>query len=229
MTRVTLYAGPSACGVPAALVHSGVVDLRPPARRGDVERLVAEATGSGVLVLCDGVFQAAPAVSHAELCLALDGGWQVWGVSSMGAIRAFEMRGEGMHGFGYVYSQFLRHADFTDDELCLLHLPEPPYLPLTEALVNVRHALQRLGPGLGIEGEAQRTVIAGLRALWFGARTVETLREILLGPAAVAPAAADALLAGLAQEKVKTLDLARLLAKRPWVTAHAARRHRAHS
>jgi hypothetical protein len=35
-------------------------------------------------------------------------------VSSLSAIRAFELRDEVMHGFG----------NFTDDEMCLLHFPE---------------------------------------------------------------------------------------------------------
>src|SRR5687767_11880075 len=108
MPSVTLFAGPSARDIPSELLLSGGTDLQPPVRRGDVDRLLERADAPGVLVLCDGTIQTQPAVSHAEICRALDSGWQVWGVSSIGAIRAFELRSEGMRGFGYVYEQFSR-------------------------------------------------------------------------------------------------------------------------
>ncbi|MDP2008040.1 MAG: TfuA-like protein [Rubrivivax sp.] len=217
MAEGVLFAGPSACGLPPALLAGCGLELRPPARRGDLARLVDEAApAQRVLVLCDGVFQSAPAVSHAEICLALDRGWAVWGVSSLGAIRAHEMRAEGMRGWGWVYAQFARHADFTDDELCLLHLPEPPWLPLTEALVDVRHALARQGAALGIAPAARRVVVAELRKLWFGERSAERLHEILCGAAGVDAATAGRFLAGLALRRVKSLDLQSLLQRRPW-------------
>ncbi len=106
MPSVTLFAGPSAHGLaPSSLLDSAT--LLPPVRRGDVDRLVA-GNDPGVIVICDGIFGSAAAVSHAEICNALDSGWDVWGVSSMGAIRAYELRSEGMRGFGYVYSLFHR-------------------------------------------------------------------------------------------------------------------------
>ena len=78
------------------------------------------------MIICDGVFESQPAVSHAELCRALDGGWAVWGVSSIGAIRAFEMRAEGMRGFGYVYKQFARfEASRTTNCACSTFPPSP--------------------------------------------------------------------------------------------------------
>ena len=123
MPRVTLYAGPSAHGVPKELFLRHGIRVLPPVRRGDVDALIEGAREPGIVIICDGVFESQPAVSHAELSRALDGGWSVWGVSSIGAIRAFEMRAEGMLGFGYVYQQFARFEDFTDDELCLLHWP----------------------------------------------------------------------------------------------------------
>ncbi|MBU6260601.1 MAG: hypothetical protein KGJ30_10370 [Burkholderiales bacterium] len=212
---LTLYAGPSAHGLAPARLQRGGVDRRGPVRRGDIAAQVAT-QAPGVLVICDGVFQAEPAVSHAEIVAALDAGWQVWGVSSLGAIRAHELRREGMRGHGWVHAQFARRADFRDDELALLHLGEPPYLPLTEALVNLRYALARRGDALGIPARAQRRLVAALRELWFGARSVEKMHEIMVGAAAIEAAPARRLLAWMAAHRIKTIDLDALLRERPW-------------
>jgi len=211
--EAVLFAGPSTHGLDAALFEG--IDLRAPVRRGDVDRLVDAAPAPGVVVVCDGVFQVAPAVSHAELCRALDAGWQVWGVSSLGAIRAHELRGEGMRGFGEVHAMFARFDDFTDDEMCLLHFPEPPWFPVSLALVDVRHALARRGPDSGIADEAADALVAAARGLWFGERTPERLRA-LAHEAGIADASAARLLDDVSRRPLKSADLARLLALRPW-------------
>jgi hypothetical protein len=213
---VTLFVGPSGHGVPcAALAQSGVA-LRPPVRRGDIDHLIGGAREPGIIVLCDGALQTGPAVSHAEIGRAIDGGWQVWGVSSIGAIRAFEMRDHGMHGFGYVHSLFHRLEDFTDDEMCLLHLPEEPWFPASEPLVNLRYALEQRGRELGIAEGSQQRVLAALGNLWFGDRTDATMRTVLVEQGRASPAVANALLLWLREHRVKTMDLLSLMAARPW-------------
>ncbi|MFL6664520.1 MAG: TfuA-like protein [Rhizobacter sp.] len=188
----------------------------PPVRRGDVASLVERSAEPGTVVVCDGVFGGHPAVSHAELCDAIDAGWQVWGVSSIGAIRAYEMRHDGMHGFGYVYRQFARFADFTDDEMCLLHVPDPPYFPVTEALVNLRYALEQRQVAWRISDASAAVLLERLRAMWFGHRTAERMRQVMVEEAGIDAMAADALLAWTRDNRVKALDLAAILAARPW-------------
>ena len=216
MRSVTLFAGPSAHGLARASLLVDSATLLPPVRRGDVDLLVAT-SDPGVVVICDGIFGSSAAVSHAEICNALDSGWDVWGVSSMGAIRAYEMRSEGMRGFGYVYSLFGKLADFNDDEMCLLHFPEEPYFPVSEALVNLRFALEQQGAVLAISEESQRELLAALRELWFGDRTEERIRSIMTGRAGIDAAQADALLSWLGSHRVKTIDLAELMAVQPWL------------
>jgi hypothetical protein len=216
MSEVTLFAGPSAFGLPDDTWRRAGVRVVPPVRRGDVDKLVADARSPGVVIICDGLFHAAPAVSHAELCHAIDSGWEVWGVSSIGAIRAYEMRDQGMKGFGYVHSRFTALTDFADDEMCLLHFPEPPYCPLSEALVNVRYALDRQAAPLGISEVSQAALIAALRALYFGDRTEARIRGLMIADAGIEAAQADALLAWLKAHRIKSLDLVDLLAARPW-------------
>jgi hypothetical protein len=216
VARVTLFAGPSAHGLEADSLLQPGDRLLPPARRGDIQALVSSSGQPGVIVLCDGIFQEAPAVSHAEICAALDAGWPVWGVSSMGAIRAWELRHEGMQGHGYVHAQFSRFDDFTDDEVCLLHFPEPPWFPVSEPLVNLRYALECRGPALGIAPAAAQAAVDALRALWFGDRTLDRMRAVLVAVAGVDPPVAQALIDWLEPHRIKALDLASLMAERPW-------------
>lgn len=220
MPEAVLFAGPSARGLATGLLAA--VEQRPPARRGDIERLRAEpraAAHKPVIVLCDGVFGSAPAVGHGELCDAIDAGFEVWGVSSIGAIRAHELRHEGMRGFGWVHAQFARHVDFTDDEMCLLHLPGPGYEPLSEALVNIRHALARRGAALGIAPHAARALVRELGSCWFGDRSHELIIDLLCGPLGQPAAAALGLIDELLRRPVKRLDLEHLLRERPWRAA----------
>lgn len=216
MSEVHLYVGPTAHGLAPHHLCQPWLRLWPPVRRGDIDRLIAREAKPGVLVVCDGVFQSAPAVSHAELCAALDAGWRVWGVSSIGAIRAFEMRHEGVHGFGHVYAMFRRHADLADDEMCLLHYPEPPYFPVSEPLVNLRFAFGRQSRALGIDAGAAESTIEALRALWFGDRTLAQMRSAMVDGNGIAESKADALLDWMVGHRVKTLDLLRLITQQPW-------------
>lgn len=213
---VDLFVGPTGHGLDPGLLSQPGLRVHPPVRRGDIETLVKRRRKPAVIVVCDGVFQTVPAVSHAELCLAMDAGWEVWGVSSIGAIRAFELRGEGMRGFGHVYAMLRRFEDFTDDEMCQLHFPEPPYFPVSEPLVNLRFALARLRHRLGIAEDAADAAIKALREMWFGDRTLERMRQAMVGRGRIEAAKADAVLDGLVHRRVKTLDLRRLLLRCPW-------------
>ena len=216
-----LFAGPSLAGVPNDRLHG--IEQRPPAKRGDVGRLVDEHPRRGTLLLCDGVFQSDPAVGHGELGTALDRGWAVWGVSSIGAVRAFEMRDEGMRGWGEVYRRFERCVDCTDDEVALLHLPMAPYTPLTIPLVELRHALRMRRHALAMTPAARQRVLRSLSSLWFGDRTPARVDAVLRHDGNLNGAAAKALLAWTRRHPLKTLDLARFLAERPWQRPSAAR------
>jgi hypothetical protein len=217
--EVVLFAGPSTHGLRPDEVAASVDRWLPPARRGDVAKIATSPAGRrdpGVIVLCDGVFQSVPAVSHAELCDAIDGGWRVWGVSSLGAIRAWEMRDEGMHGAGWVYERLATGEDLPDDEMALLHYPEAPWFPLSEALVNVRFALEASVTRGDLDAAAARHVIDALGRLWFGDRTEDRLRALLRQATGWPDADVEAWLDGLRARRVKALDLRALLRVAPW-------------
>lgn len=216
LSNIILFVGPSGYGIDPGAFSVPGLSLRPPARRDDVENLLAEHRTPGVIILCDGVFESHPAVSHREIGLALDCGWQVWGVSSIGAIRAREMQHDGMRGFGEVFRLFCQPGDFCDDEVCLLHFPEAPYFPVSEPLVNLRYALAQQGGQLGIGRAAGQQLIDYLRGMWFGDRSNETIRAFMQTNLQLEPATIDAFFGWMANNRIKNLDLQQLLTQQPW-------------
>lgn len=204
---LTLYVGPTAHG----LQLPGGIDVRPPVRRGDLRDLV-RATGPGTVAIADGTFHAYPSVGHAEIREALDAGWTVWGLCSMGAIRAAEMHHLGMRGFGAVYERYAGCADFDDDEVALVHEEEAPFRPLSEPLIHIREFL------LSLELPEHDRILESLKQRWYAERTLEALRELLRE--AGQP---DRSLAGFDAFRLKRLDLVRFLAERPWERAAPVR------
>ena len=140
-----LFAGPSLLDSNSRQLDTSFVRLKPPAKRGDIDLLLNEEDAAGTIILADGRFHSELAVGHSELRRAIRAGWEIWGVSSMGAIRACEMRSTGMKGFGVIYGFFMDDPDFADDEVALLHIPDPPYHAVSEPLVHTRMFLRYPG------------------------------------------------------------------------------------
>jgi hypothetical protein len=139
---------------------------------------------------------------------AIEAGWQVWGLSSMGAIRAAEMRSLGMRGFGAVYQRFVDDPRFRDDEVALLHEPSPPYRTFSEPLVHVRAGLEALGREGLAAADAER-ILAALYPLWFGDRTAARIHQA--AAAVIGDGAATAWLARFDEFQRKSQDLAGFL------------------
>ncbi len=123
-------------------------------------------------MLVDGYYFTVPAVTHKELLYALDAGARVIGAASLGALRAVELEPFGMTGVGEVFARYRSGEIDGDDEVALLHAPaENGYRPLTVALVEVRHALDRLE----LDG---RRLIAELKAVSFLDRFPDRIAEL---------------------------------------------------
>jgi len=216
-----LFAGPSARDTELRLDG---IELRSPAQRGDVAALI-DARAPGVMALADGVFHLSLAVGHAELRDAVAGGWQVWGLSSLGAIRACEMRHLGMRGYGVVYRQFVADGGFSDDEVALLHAPDPPYQALSEPLIHIRIALQALVDHGAIAPAQRRALLNRLKKMWYGDRTLSFVKAALIdGDPRLLPAV-DAWLARFQQYRVKSKDLQDFLRTRPFSDPGTPRHH----
>src|SRR5215211_6351336 len=173
-----MFVGPTLNGA-ASIAKENGVRLLPPVTRGDVERLVSTRR-PGVLAIVDGQFHQCLSVGHAEIRLAIAQGWEVWGLSSMGAIRACEMRHMGMHGFGEVYEWFCRDDDFRDDEVALTHGPTSPYIALSEPLVHIRVWLRELVKMRLLSAAQEKRLLKELMSMWFGERTLSRVRAMVL-------------------------------------------------
>ena len=216
-SRRYVFAGPTAVGLDLPTGSQAGFRVLPPAQRGDIEKLCVRGE-SGVIVLVDGRFDQRLSVGHAELRTAIDRGWVVWGLSSMGAIRAYEMRNHGMRGFGKVYEHFLGDEDFQDDEVSLLHMPRPNYGAVSEPLVHLRYLLLEMESEGILDRPTAQSVVDDLKGAWYGYRTIESALATITYHAT--PSAARVAKAkwssSPARYRVKSRDLQTFLDRRVW-------------
>lgn len=167
MEKVLVYLGPS---LPRdeALQYIPEAIILPPAKQGDVvsDYHIHQPTH---ILLIDGVFHSNLSVWHKELVFCLHEGVNVYGSSSMGAIRAADLWRVGMRGYGQVFDWYKSGAITDDSEVALLHTGE--YWQLTVPLVNVRATLQD-APGL----------IAKAAGIQYASRTLRALKSIGIDP-----------------------------------------------
>ena len=184
-----VFAGPCLAGVGGArwqkLLDS--VEVRPPARRGDLRKVLGERPK--VLVLLDGYYYSVPAVTHKEILYALQAGVRMVGAASLGALRAAELEGEGMVGVGRVFEWYREGRLEGDDEVALLHADEAfDYRPLTLPLVELRLAVEDLVEAGGISPDDGRALVEAVKPLPFLERywepKIRRAAEEILGPGA---------------------------------------------
>jgi len=127
-----------------------------PAQMGDVYALI----GSGIerIVLIDGLFGGVPSIWQRELLTAVDLGIEVWGCSSMGALRAAELHTLGLLGHGQIFAAYRDGLISNDDEVVLKHESGFPFRALTVPLVNIRHGLA-LAVAAGLVGPEHGAVL----------------------------------------------------------------------
>ena len=112
----------------------------PPVSEGDIYRATFERPVA--IGIIDGYFENVPSVWHKEILYALQQGIHVFGSASMGALRAAELEPFGMEGVGAIFEAYRDDCLEDDDEVAVIHgPPEFGYLPLSEAMVNIRRTL----------------------------------------------------------------------------------------
>lgn len=214
-----VFAGPTLVGINAQTTLPEVgIELLPPVKRGDIETLVATRS-PGVVAIVDGLFHQCLSVGHAEIRSAVSAGWQVWGLSSMGAIRAYEMRDMGVRGYGRVYEYFSQFEDFRDDEVALMHEPQAPYRALSEPLVHIRLWLRELVKVGFLLKRQEKRLLDHLMSLWYGDRTLPDVRSMVVQLIPDRADKVDATLASFDRFRVKSHDLNDFLQERPWRSA----------
>lgn len=91
------------------------IDFQPPIRRGDIEKCISDKVQ--VCVIVDGVFLQEPAITPSEIMEGIRSGMKIYGSSSMGALRASELKNYGMIGHGRVFEEICKTNYFRDDFL----------------------------------------------------------------------------------------------------------------
>jgi hypothetical protein len=166
-----IFVGPSLSGVEDRPTE---IQFFPPASRGDL--MAAVEAGFRWIGLVDGYFGDRASVWHKEILLALSVGCHVWGAASLGALRAAECHRFGMRPVGIIAAQYVAGTLDDDADVALLHAPaEVGFVPLTEALVDVRatiEALRLCGHVSPQEADSLWTAAAGMH---FMERTIDAM------------------------------------------------------
>ena len=140
-------------------------EVRPPVKRGDLDQLCHGA----VAAIIDGELSGDSAVPIDEIRRALCRGVKISGAASVGALRAYEAREEGMVGLGWVYRAYCAGRISGIDEIAVIYDPAS-YRSLTIPLVNVRFCLDHLTTRCGISAEEADHAMASLKQLSLGKR-----------------------------------------------------------
>lgn len=154
--EIVVFLGPS---LPAEEARR-ILDARylSPVQCGDVLRV--RRLKPRVIAIIDGLFESVAAVWHKEILLALDDGIEVFGASSMGALRAAELAPFGMVGVGRIFEAYRDGLYTDDDEVALLHRPASHgYTPVSEAMVNIRATVAKaIAEGVIIAESGERLI-----------------------------------------------------------------------
>lgn len=208
---IVVFAGPSLCGLN---VTTSNFTLCPPIRRGDIDRLLKSCQPLDGICIIDGFFHQTLSVSHGEILRALQCDIPVYGCSSMGALRAVELENYGMQGFGWVYSRYRRHPSIRDDEVALIHDPDPPYTPVSDALVNIVFGVTWLVRYGLVSARLGRLMVDWERTQFYAYRSFRALPDIWslqYAKTSLSPRVTDLLRHGRELFDIKRLDAVRLL------------------
>jgi len=166
-----LFAGPSLYG---STIDLSGLDVRAPAAQGDV--LTALSDGATAIGLVDGEFGQRAAVWHKEILVALDRGIDVYGASSMGALRAAECAPFGMIPIGAIANAYLDGLLDDDAAVALTMAPaEMGSMPLTEPQVDADATLDQLLAVGVVDDVTHADLVRRSAALHFTERTDDAL------------------------------------------------------
>lgn len=174
MSGLIVFLGPS-LGVKAAreIVRA---DFWPPARQGDVFRALVKRPRA--IALIDGVFEGAPSVWHHELRAAIAAGVTVFGASSMGALRAVELRDEGMIGIGKIFEGYAGGSLTDDGDVALLHADKSHgFKAMTLPLVNVIATLEKAQHAKALSAREANAVLKAARSIFYQDRKWSSVFE----------------------------------------------------
>jgi TfuA protein len=174
--QIVIYVGPSLPVEDAQAILDA--DYRPPVRRGDINALMK--SPPKIIGIVDGKFFQSFAISPKEILPALDDGIHVFGSSSMGALRAVELKPYGMVGVGRVFELFDSQVIHADDEVAMV-FDDPSGKPLSTPMVNIRLALELAVQEGVISAESEVTLRERIQAVYFPDRSYPMMLKLAEG------------------------------------------------
>lgn len=176
MAKQVIFLGPSLSHEKAKKILPEA-EYRPPAKKGDLLRLVADSDVK-MVGLIDGVFlQDYPPTPIEVYQLARKEGVLLAGAASLGALRAVELEKFGMVGIGKVFQLYKTGRIDADDEVAVTFAPEGDYKLQSEAMIDIRYNLY-LAKKKGVIGiEAKKALARVAKDIYFPQRNYAHICE----------------------------------------------------
>ena|SRR6476620_1045312 len=149
-------------------------DYRPPAKKGDLLKLIP--TAVKFVGLVDGYFlQDYPPTPIEVYNLLRKKGILVFGSSSLGALRAVELKRFGMMGIGNIFKLFLKGIIDSDDEVAVTFTGYREYQ--SDALIDIRYNLFLAQKKQIIDKNTKRNILRIAKKTYFPYRTYDDILE----------------------------------------------------
>jgi hypothetical protein len=130
------------------------------------------------IVIIDGAFEDSAAVLYTEILWALSQRIHVFGASSMGALRAAELRCFGMVGRGRVFDSYRDCRLERDDAVAAVHGPaELGYPLLSVALVDIYATLEEALRRSVVTNDEQILINKAAEVTFYKRRSLEIILE----------------------------------------------------
>ena len=149
-------------------------DYRPPAKKGDLLKLIP--TAVKFVGLIDGYFlQDYPPTPIEVYNLLRKKDVLVFGSSSLGALRAVELKRFGMMGIGKIFNLFLKGIIDSDDEVAVTFTEYREYQ--SDALIDIRYNLFLAQKKQIIDKNTKRNILRIAKKTYFPYRTYDDILE----------------------------------------------------
>ena len=149
-------------------------DYRPPAKKGDLLKLIP--TAVKFVGLVDGYFlQDYPPTPIEVYNLLRKKGILVFGSSSLGALRAVELKRFGMMGIGNIFNLFLKGIIDSDDEVAVTFTGYREYQ--SDALIDIRYNLFLAQKKQIIDKNTKRNILRIAKKTYFPYGTYDDILE----------------------------------------------------
>ncbi len=149
-------------------------DYRPPAKKGDLLKLIP--TAVKFVGLIDGYFlQDYPPTPIEVYNLLRKKDVMVFGSSSLGALRAVELKRFGMIGIGKIFNLFLKGVIDSDDEVAVTFTGYREYQ--SDALIDIRYNLFLAQKKQIIDKNTKRNILRIAKKTYFPYRTYDDILE----------------------------------------------------